>query len=318
MAYALRLLAVSAIVCAGILAGLTIYVTYATSPWTRDGRVRVQVANVAPQVSGLIVAMKVVDNQFVRKGDLLYAIDAFDFKAAEESAEAAVLAKTADLQVKTIQSERRQKLTDLSTSTEEKQIYAATATQASAALRDSQAKLSQAKINVHRTQVRSPVNGYVTNLLIKTGDYATTGVASLSVVDSDSFWIDGYFEETKLARICVGATAEARLMGFQHPIFGKVDTITRGISVSDAAASTQGLPNVDAVFTWVRLAQRVPVRIRITDNPGGVPLIAGLTASVSVRSPEKNGAAPSRLATALRHVRAFVFGSSATSSECQG
>src|ERR1700761_2311351 len=121
---------------------------------------------------------------------------------------------------------------------------------------------------------------------MRVGDYAHVGVTNVSVIDTDSYWIDGYFEETKLARLCVGDRVEARLIGYSAPIRGRVDTVTRGISVSDATPSTQGLPNVNAIYTWVRLAQRVPVRIRITHVPPDVPLIAGLTATVIDREGE--------------------------------
>jgi multidrug resistance efflux pump len=127
------------------------------------------------------------------------------------------------------------------------------------------------------------VNGYVTNLLMRVGDYAHVGTTNISVIDADSYWIDAYFEETKMAHVCVGDRAEAVLMGYRDPIVGRVQTVTRGISVSNAAPSTQGLPNVDPVYTWVRLAQRVPVRIRITDVPAGVPLVSGMTATVTIR-----------------------------------
>ena len=129
------------------------------------------------------------------------------------------------------------------------------------------------------------MNGYVTNLLLRAGDYAVTGVSNISVIDTDSFWIDGYFEETKMARVCVGDRAEAQLMGYTRPILGHVKTVTRGISVSNAAASTQGLPNVDPIYTWVRLAQRVPVRIAIDNVPPEVPLVSGMTATVTIRQP---------------------------------
>jgi hypothetical protein len=145
-------------------------------------------------------------------------------------------------------------------------------------------QVAQAEINVNRTQVRSPVNGYVTNLLLRVGDYAHQGVSNVSVIDTDSFWIDGYFEETKMARVCAGDRAEAKLMGYSSPITGHVATVTRGISVSEAAVGTQGLPNVDPVYTWVRLAQRVPVRIAIDKVPPGVPLVSGMTATVTIRN----------------------------------
>ena len=127
------------------------------------------------------------------------------------------------------------------------------------------------------------MNGFVTDLLLRVGNYAAEGTNNISIIDADSFWIDGYFEETKLARLCVGDRAEAKLMGYSSPIIGHVATVTRGVSVSNAAAATQGLPNVDPVYTWVRLTQRVPVRIAIDKVPPGVPLVSGLTATVTIR-----------------------------------
>jgi hypothetical protein len=191
--------------------------------------------------------------------------------------------RAADVQVKRVQAERRAHLTDLATTPEEQQQYAGSATQAQAAFDAAQAEVAQADINLQRTQVRSPVNGYVTNLLLRLGDYAHAGVTNISVIDADSDWIDGYFEETKMAHICIGDRAEAKLMGYRDPIVGQVQTVTRGISVSNAAPSTQGLPNVDPVYTWVRLAQRVPVRIRITHVPAGVTLVSGMTVTVTIR-----------------------------------
>jgi hypothetical protein len=159
------------------------------------------------------------------------------------------------------------------------------------------------------------VNGYVTNLLLRVGDFANTGTTNISVIDADSYWIDGYFEETKMAHVCIGDRAEAALMGYRDPIVGRVETVTRGISVSNAAPSTQGLPSVDPVYTWVRLAQRVPVRIRITDVPPGVPLVSGMTATVTIRRDEARestawlGYGLARLATLLDDI---VYGPQAS------
>jgi multidrug resistance efflux pump len=194
--------------------------------------------------------------------------------------------KAADLQVKRMQAERRQHLTNLSTTPEEQQVFVGNATQAQGAFEAAQQQVEQADINLKRTQVRSQVNGYVTNLLLRVGDYAHAGTTNISVIDADSYWIDGYFEETKMAHVCIGDRAEAQLMGYRDPIVGRVQSVTRGISVSNAAPSTQGLPNVDPVYTWVRLAQRVPVRIRITHVPDGVPLVSGMTATVTIRDGE--------------------------------
>jgi RND family efflux transporter MFP subunit len=308
----LKTMATLLILAVAVLAALVIWDYYITAPWTRDGAVRVQVASVAPQVSGQITEIRVVDNQYVHQGDVLYVIDPFDFQVALDMDKAQLREKAADLQVKRMQAERRQHLTDLSTTPEEQQLYVGNATQAQGAFDAAQQQVEQADINLKRTQVRSPVNGYVTNLLIRVGDYAHAGATNISVIDADSYWIDGYLEETKMAHICIGDRAEAKLMGYRDPIVGQVQSVTRGISVSNAAPSTQGLPSVDPIYTWVRLAQRVPVRIRITHVPAGVPLVSGMTATVTIRDAEaQEGGAwlGERLASLADHLRDIARGS---------
>src|SRR5215469_16752770 len=277
-----RRLATLAIALAAVVMALVIWDYYVTAPWTRDGRVRVQVASVAPQVSGQITELRVRDNQYVHQGDVLYVIDPFDFEVALREDKAQAQQRAADLQVKEVQSERRQRLSSLATTPAEQQTFAGGAVQAKAVFEAAQQRVAQAEINLRRTQVRSPVNGYVSNLMMRVGDFAHEGGANISVVDTDSYWIDGYFEETKLARVCIGDRVEAKLMGYAVPILGHVASVTRGIGVSDAAAGAQGLPNVDPVFTWVRLAQRVPVRIAIDHVPPGIPLVSGLSATVAI------------------------------------
>src|SRR5712664_3714377 len=278
----LRYVATGMLVVAALVAVRHGWKIYVTSPWTRDGTVRVQVANVAPQISGQIVEVRTSDNQHVHKGDILYVIEKFDFVVALDNAKATILNREADLAVKTAQNTRRAALTTLSTSIEEKQVFDGNAEMAEAALASAKAALAQAEINLQRTEVRSPVDGYVTNLLMRVGDYARAGTPNLSVIDENSYWIDAYFEETKLANVHVGDPVEATLLGFQAPINGRIESITGGISAANAASSTQGLPNVDPIFTWVRLAQRIPVRIRIEQVPPEVSLVAGMTCSVSV------------------------------------
>ncbi len=277
----LRYLATGVLVAAALVAARYGWRVYVTSPWTRDGMVRVQVANVAPQISGQIVDVRASDNQHVHKGDILYVIEKFDFQVALDNAKATMLNREADFAVKKAQNARRAALTTLSTSIEEKQVYDGNAKMADAALASAKAALSQAEINLQRTEVRSPVDGYVTNLLMRVGDYTRAGTPNISVIDENSYWIDAYFEETKLANIHVGDAAEATLLGYEVPINGRIESITGGISAANATNSTQGLPNVDPIFTWVRLAQRIPVRIKIEQVPNDVPLIAGMTCSVS-------------------------------------
>jgi multidrug resistance efflux pump len=126
----LKTMATLLIVAAAALAAVLIWDYYIAAPWTRDGSVRVQVANVAPQVSGQITEIRVVDNQYVHEGDVLYVIDPFDFQVALDTGNAQLREKAADLQVKRMQAERRQHLTSLSTTPEEQQLYVGNATQA--------------------------------------------------------------------------------------------------------------------------------------------------------------------------------------------
>ena len=288
-----RYFTTSVLVVAAFVAARYGWLVYVTSPWTRDGMVRVQVANVAPQISGQIVEVRTYDNQHVHKGDILYVIEKFDFEVALENAKASILTREADLAVKKAQNARRAILTTLSTSIEEKQVFDGNAKMAEAALLSAKAAFSQAEINLQRTEVRSPVDGFVTNLLMRVGDYARAGTPNVSVIDENSYWIDAYFEETKLVNIHAGDEVEAILLGYEASIRGTIESVTGGISDANAASSTQGLPNVDPVFTWVRLAQRIPVRIRIDQVPQDVPLIAGMTCSVSVVS-GKQPPAPKR------------------------
>jgi multidrug resistance efflux pump len=305
--FLLRKVATVAIAVAAVLAAIVTWDQYNAGPWTRDGRVRVQVASVAPQISGQIKELRIVDNQFVHKGEILYVIDPFDFEVVLRANKAALQQKMADLNVKGLQSERRSRLSDLSASVEQKQVYEGNALQAKAVVDSAHEQVRQAEINLQRTEVRSPVNGIVTNLLLREGDYARQGATNVSIIDADSYWIDGYFEETKLARLCVGGRAEAKLMGYSAPIIGHIATVTRGVSVSNAAAATQGLPNVDPVYTWVRLAQRVPVRIAIDNVPAGVPLVSGLTATVTIRN-GKDGDSVTLLQRVRAELEASLFG----------
>ena len=120
------------------------------------------------------------------------------------------------------------------------------------------------------------------SLLAQLGDYANVGTSVISLVDADSFWIDGYFEETNVAPIRVGDPASIKLMGYSEVVRGHVDSIARGINVANAQPNGQGLANVNPIFTWVRLAQRIPVRIHIDQVPDGVVLAAGMTATVQI------------------------------------
>ena len=275
------LITLAAVALAALL-GWAMWDAYMGAPWTRDGTVRVYVVTMAPEVEGRIVELPVADNQFVHKGDLLMVIDPTNFKIAVELAEAAVQQAEANAQNAEREAKRRQELTDLAVSTEQRQTFATTALAAQAQYQQAQANLDQARVNLERTQIRSPVNGWVTNLSAQLGDYAAIGQSKISLVDADSFWVDGYFEETNVGPIRVGDPAAIKLMGYRQIVHGHVDSIARAINVANAEPNGQGVATVNPIFTWVRLAQRIPVRIHIDDVPDGVQLVAGMTATVEV------------------------------------
>jgi multidrug resistance efflux pump len=265
-----------------VVFGWAMWNAYTGAPWTRDGTVRTYVVTMAPEAAGRIVELPVVDNQFVHKGDLLLAIDPTNYKIALQLADAAVTQAQATSDNAQREAERRRKLDDLSISVEQKQVFDANAVVAQAQYQQAVANRDQAKVNLERTQIRSPVNGWVTNLLTQLGDYATVGRNEISIVDSDSFWVDAYFEETQLASMHEGDPVEIKLMSYRQIVRGKLGSVARGINVSNAQPNQQGLATVNPIFTWVRLAQRVPVHIGIDQVPAGVRLVGGMTATVQV------------------------------------
>ena len=278
----LPLLITLATIAVAMVLGRAMWEAYVGAPWTRDGTVRAYVVTMAPEVAGRIVELPVADNQFVHKGDLLMVIDPTNFKIAVSLAEAAVQQAQANAQNAEREAKRRQELTTLAVTVEEKQTFATTALATQAQYQQAQANLDQARVNLQRTEIRSPVNGWVTNLLAQLGDYANVGQNEISLVDADSFWVDGYFEETNLEPIQVGDPASVKLMGYSQIVRGHVGSIARGINVANAQPNGQGLATVNPIFTWVRLAQRIPVRIHIDQVPEGVVLAAGMTATVQI------------------------------------
>jgi multidrug resistance efflux pump len=269
-----------------------VWEVYVAAPWTRDGTVRVYVVTMAPEVAGRIVKLPVADNQFVHKGDELFEIDPADYRIALNQAQAQLQRDTAALDYARANQGRQTSLEEKGWAS--KDIYQ----QTTSTLRQSEAvvvldkvAIDKAELNLRRTMVRSPVNGYVTNLLSQLGDYATVSQKIISVVDTDSFWVDGYFEETGLGRIQDGDPALVKLMGYKEVVRGHVSGIARGIYIPNAQPDQSGLASVNPIFTWVRLAQRVPVRIQIDQVPDGVRLVAGMTATVQIDPQSKS---PSR------------------------
>jgi multidrug resistance efflux pump len=255
---------------------------YMGAPWTRDGTVRVHVVTMASEVAGRIVQLPITDNQFVRKGDLLMVVDPTNYRLAVSLAEAA--AKQAQIVEQNLQLEakRRLELNNNAVSVEQQQTFESQALAAEAQYQQAEANLNLARVNLWRTEIRSPVNGWVTNLIAQFGDYANVGQKVITLVDADSFWVDGYFEETSLGSIHEGDPARVKLLGYPGFVEGHVDSVARGINVANAQPNGAGLALVNPIFTWVRLAQRIPVHIKIDHIPDGVRLVSGMTATVQI------------------------------------
>ena len=273
-----------AVVFAGVL-GRAMWATYMTAPWTRDGTVRAYVVTIAPEVSGRIVSLPATDNGFVHRGDPLVMIDPTDYTIAVRLDEAAVQQAQATMHNAEQEAKRRLALTRGAISVEEQQTYETQWVTAQARYQQALANLDQARVNLGRTIIHSPVNGWVTNLLAQKGDYAITGRNVISITDADSYWVDGYFEEPSLDQIHLGDPAEIKLMGHRQILHGHVGSIARAINVANAQPNGQGVATVNPIFTWVRLAQRIPVRIHIDGAPRGFILVAGMTATVQIDKP---------------------------------
>jgi RND family efflux transporter MFP subunit len=272
-----------------VMFGRAMWRAYVDTPWTRDGTVRAYIVTMAPEVFGRIAELRVSDNQFVHKGDLLMVIDPTDYRIAVSRASAALRQAELDAENAARLAERRESLAKVdAVALEQAQTYGNAASVAQAQVEQARANLRQARTNLERTEIRSPVNGWVTNLLVQRDDFATVGQNEISLVDADSFWVDAYFEETQLASIRESDIAEVQLLGYEPLVRGHVESVSRGIYVANAQQSQQGLAAVNPIFTWVRLAQRVPVRIHVDEVPREVKLVAGMTATVSILPPTRN------------------------------
>ncbi len=276
-------------VCAlAAIAALSLWNRYEMRPWTRDGRVRADVVRVASDMGGLVTQVLVHDNQRVSAGQLLLVLDQPRFAATLEKADAAVRSAHATLALARRESARDNALGNLVAS-ETRERNAAKVDTELAALAQARAEQRVAQLNVQRTEVRATTDGIITNLDLHAGDYLQPGAQALALIDTGSLRIEGYFEETKLACITEGDAAVARLMGDNHDVRGHVDTIAAGIADDQRSSTHNLLPAVAPTYTWVRLAQRIPVRIRIDDAPSDTRLIVGRTASVTI-TPSAAGA----------------------------
>ena len=279
-----RVLATLSILALALVGARRLWIHYNLEPWTRDGRVRADIAQVSPDVSGLVMEVRVTNNQVVNKDDVLFVLDRPRFELALHQAEASVAAIAVALAQARRENERNRNLTDLAT-TEQVEEGQSKVDQLVAQLNSARAQRDVARLNLDRTTVRAPVNGIVTNVELRPGDYATVGRQVLALLDTDTIHVDGYFEETKLPWIRVGDRALVHIMGIKATLRGSVESIDAGIEDRERSASSQALANVNPTFSWVRLAQRIPVRIKLDPTTRDIRLIAGRTATVSIVDP---------------------------------
>jgi multidrug resistance efflux pump len=297
------LLTIVLLIGAGFLSYKMAYY-YLYSPWTRDARVRADVVPVAPDVSGYIDDVRVKNDQFVHKGDILFVIDQERYRIALADAEATLAARQAQHLMALEQFQRRSKLSPGYTITVENLDNARRQSESAAAVyQQAIASRDNAALNLKRTEVRASVNGFITNLNVSKGVYAVQGKPVMALIDSDSYRVEAYFEETKVPHIRAGDAAEIRLMDGSPALQGTVLGIARGITDQDNKDGPELLSSVNPTFTWVRLAQRIPVRVHITHVPPGVLISAGMTCTVVI----KEGAAPA-IGTGLKKVMTAIFG----------
>tara|TARA_Y100000780_G_C13672925_1_gene413128 strand:- start:139 stop:1020 length:882 start_codon:yes stop_codon:yes gene_type:complete len=254
---------------------------YMFAPWTRDGHVRANVIQIAPDVSGLISTVSVQDNQSVSQGDVLFTIDQARFELALAQAQATLDARKETLAQASREAQRNKALGNL-VAREQLEESQSLESRARSALAEAQVAVDTAKLNLERSVIRSPVDGYLNDRAPRANEFVTAGRPVLSVVDGNSFHVDGYFEETKIRHIRVGQRVDIRLMGESEPLHGTVHSISAAIEDRDRSSGSNLLPNVNPAFSWVRLAQRIPVRVTLDEVPESIHLIAGRTATVTI------------------------------------
>jgi multidrug resistance efflux pump len=276
-----RMAVTGIVLAAAVFAGQQLWVRYQRDPWTRDGRVYADVVEIAPDVAGLVTSVGVDHNQQVKRGDVLFVIDRSRYDLALRQAEAAVTARRSELAEVRRELARNRALRDLVAQevlqqSEDREDTAASALQAAIAARD------LAALNLQRTEVHAPADGFITDLTVKTGDYLSVGKPALAMLELSSFRVEGYFEETKISRLRIGEPVQVRIMGEPEVLRGHIQSIAPGVEDRERQPDSNLLPNVNPTFDWVRLPQRVPVRIMLDKIPPDLKLIAGRTATVSV------------------------------------
>ncbi|MCI1899417.1 MAG: HlyD family secretion protein [Enterobacter sp.] len=265
-----------------LIAGWWLWNFYMQSPWTRDGKIRAEQVSITPQVSGSITALLIKDNQFVKEGDVLFRIDDTPFHIALLNAQAQLAKAQSDLAKANNEANRRRHLSQNYISAEDLDTANINVKAMQAGVEVAEATLKQAQWQLTQTVVKAPVDGWVTNLSTRTGNYATTGQPIFALVDSHSFYVVGYFEETKLRHIQVGAPAQITLYSGSKRLQGHVSSIGRAIYDQSVETDSGLVPDIKPNVPWVRLAQRVPVRVEFDNLPDNITLVSGTTCTVSI------------------------------------
>jgi multidrug resistance efflux pump len=264
------------------------YRAYIENPWTRDGQVRTQVIQVAPRVTGMVTRIHVKDNQPVKKGDLLFEIDPSQYKLKVKQAQARLQRTLEAAKGTKIEYERVKKIyqKDHGAVSQKDLVRNETAYFKSLADIDGATEsLNTAKLNLSYTKVYAEVDGYVSNITFQIGTQATANKPLLALVDTSSYWVFGFFREDTIQNVAIGDDAVVTLMAYpDRPLEGKVESIGWGIALADGNPGNNLLPSIKPVFQWIRLAQRIPVRIKLDSLPEEIKLRFGLTASVMVKA----------------------------------
>jgi RND family efflux transporter MFP subunit len=267
---------------AALWMGRTAWDHYMESAWTRDGRVKADVVTISADVAGTVTEVMVRDNQLVKQGDVLFVVDKARYQNALAQANAMLASQQVEKGRRSKEASRRAALDSSIISAESMETAQFAVGTASAQYQAALSSRDLAQLNLERTVVRAPVTGYVTNLNVHAGDFAAVGAAKLAVINSASFYVVGYFEETKLPLLKVNDQVKVRLMSGETELAGHIESIAHGITDRDATVGRELLADVNPTFNWVRLAQRVPVRIHIDQQPKDLPLVAGTTCTVVI------------------------------------
>ncbi|HAU8262818.1 TPA: HlyD family secretion protein [Kluyvera intermedia] len=270
------------VLAVALAAGWWLWNFYMQAPWTRDGKVRAEQVSITPQVSGSITELNIKDNQLVKAGDILFRIDETPYKIAVLNAQAQLARAQTDLSKANNEANRRRHLSKNYISAEDLDTANINVKAMQASVNAAEAALEQAQWQLSQTQVKAPVDGWITNLSTRTGNYASAGQPLFALVDSHSFYVVGYFEETKLRHIREGAAAQIVLYSGNITLQGHVSSIGRAIYDQSVETDSGLVADIKPNVPWVRLAQRVPVRIQFDALPADVTLVSGTTCTVSI------------------------------------